>query len=303
MAGALGPVLRKGGHLLSGTTRDPEARKGPGGIPLLTVGELGPGTDWSRALAGADAVVHLAARVHMMKERGDVLSAHMRANADGTRHLAEQAVKSGVKRFVFMSTVKVMGETGAFTEADTPAPEDAYGKSKWAAEQALGEFAGGAMEIVVLRPPLVYGPGVKGNFLDLMDACAERRRLPLGGVDARRSMIYAGNLASAVVACLNRPAAAGRTYFVKDGPDPTIAGLVRQISATLDVQPRLFSLPPGLLKLAGALTGRREAIRRLTNDLTIDDSPIRRELEWTPPFEMSAGLKATADWYRNAGSS
>lgn len=299
----LGPALRKRGHTLSGTTRKADLGNGPGGIPLSRVDDLGRECDWTRALAGAEVVVHLAARVHVMREdAADPDAAFRRANTEGTEHLARQAAQAGVRRFVYLSSAKVMGEetaaAAAFSEADPPAPEDAYGASKWAAEQALAEIAGACgLEVVVLRPPLVYGPGVRGNFLKLLAACQRRLPLPLGGLDNRRSLVFAGNLADAIIAAIENPAAAGETFFVDDGEAVSTPGLIRQISAALGVEDRLWRAPPVMLRLAGGLAGKRDAVRRLTGSLVIDSAKIRRRLAWTPPFDLSSGLHVTAAWY------
>ncbi len=201
-----------------------------------------------------------------------------------------------------MSTIKVNGERTAeraYTENDAPRPEDAYGISKQEAEQALRDVAQKTgLEIVVLRPPLVYGPGVKGNFLRLMNLVARGVPLPLGAVDNRRSFIYTGNLAGAIVQALDAPQAAGRTYLVSDGEDVSTPDLVRGLALALGVKPRLLSLPLAALGLGAALAGKRAEFARLTGSLQVDSSRIRQELGWEPRYSLAQGLEETARWYR-----
>jgi len=269
---------------------------------LRAVGEIGPDTDWTSVLEGAAAVVHLAAHVHVMGASGRrALDAYREINSDGTERLARCAAAAGVKRFVFLSSIKVNGEATLdqpFIEADRPAPLDAYGISKWEAEQALARVGHeSGMEVVILRPPLVYGPGVKANFLSLLNVIARGWPLPFEAVRNQRSLIYVGNLVSAIVRCLEHPAAAGRTFLVADGEPVSTCQLTREIARALQRPARLFAMPSGLLRLAGRLTGRRDAVERLLGSLVIDFSLIRHELGWTPPFSLEDGLKATAAWF------
>jgi nucleoside-diphosphate-sugar epimerase len=234
------------------------------------------------------------------------LAEYRRVNVAGSRRLAQQAAAAGARRLVFMSTIKVNGERTAeraYTEDDAPRPEDAYGISKQEAEQALREVAQKTgLEFVVLRPPLVYGPGVKGNFLRLMNLVARGVPLPLGAVDNRRSFIYIGNLAGAIVRALEAPQAAGRTYLVSDGEDVSTPDLVRALARALGVKPRLLSLPLAALVLAATLTGKRGEFTRLAGSLRVDSSRIRRELDWRPPFTLAQGLELTAKWYPDRSS-
>jgi len=253
------------------------------------------------ACAGADAVVHLAARTHVMQETAaDAEAAYRRTNVDATRRLAEAAVRSGVRRFIFLSSIKVNGEAThgtPYSEASRPAPEDAYGRSKLAAEQALTAAAGTAMETVILRPPLLYGPGVKGNLLTLMRALARGIPLPLGALDNRRSLLGIENLVSALTLALTHPAAAGRTFLVADGEDLSSPQLARLIAAGLDTPARLLPVPAPLLRFAGALTDKRAAVARLTGSLQIDGRAIRGTLGWQPPVPAAEGLARMARWY------
>ncbi len=267
----------------------------------IVVGDIGPDTDWRQALRGIDCVVHLAARTHMPDGRGaDSLPLYRHVNVEATRRLAQQAAAAGVRRFVFLSSIKVNGEstvTGPFTPGDMPQPLDAYGISKREAEDALRHIGvGTGMEIVILRPPLVYGPGVKGNFLRLLQAVAHGTPLPLGSINNRRSLVYIGNLVDAIITCMNAPAA-GKIWLVSDGEDVSTPELILKLAAAMGKTPRLLPCPPALLHLGAALLGKRAAAMRLTGSLTVDDSNLRRELGWQPRYSLDQGLNATAQWY------
>jgi nucleoside-diphosphate-sugar epimerase len=267
----------------------------------ITVGDIGRATDWSQALAGIACVVHLAGWAHVPATGGEALAAARRVNVDGTRRLAEAAAANGVRRFVFLSSVKVNGEATRatpLTESDPPRPEDAYGITKWEAEQALWQAAAkSSMEIVVLRAPLVYGAGVKGNFLRLADLVARGVPLPLASVRNRRSLLYLGNLVDAIGTCIASPRAAGKTYFVSDGEDVSTPVLLRAWGGALGIPARLFPCPVALLELAATLLGRRVDIGKLIASLQIDASRIRDDLGWRAPYSFLAGLQETAQWY------
>jgi nucleoside-diphosphate-sugar epimerase len=279
----------------------------PGASDAFPVGEIGPGTDWAAAVDRVECIVHLASP--SAPPRGspaDSLAEYRRVNVAGSRRLAEQAAAAGARRLVFMSTIKVNGERTAeyaYTENDAPQPEDAYGISKQEAEQALRVVAQKTgLEIVVLRPPIVYGPGVKGNFLRLMNLVARGVPLPLGAVNNRRSYIYTGNLAGAIIKALDAPQAAGRTYLVSDGEDVSTPDLVRGLARALGVKARLLSLPVAALGLGATLAGKRAEFSRLSGSLQVDSSRIRRELDWRPPFTLAQGLELTATWYPGRSS-
>jgi nucleoside-diphosphate-sugar epimerase len=277
---------------------------GPDDTNAIAVGNIGPGTDWDAALEGVGSVVHLAARTHVLRETAaDPLAEYRRINVAATERLARAAAASGVRRLVFVSSVKIHGErteVRPFTEDDASHPEDAYGESKREAEQALARVATETgLQAVVLRPPLVYGPGVKGNFLRLMNLVARGVPLPLGAIANRRSLIYAGNLADAIIKALGTPQAAGRTYLVSDCEDVSTPDLVRALAQSLGVKPRLVPLPLAALRIAAALAGRRAEFARLAGSLQVDSSRIRRELDWRPRFTLARGLAETAQWYRN----
>jgi nucleoside-diphosphate-sugar epimerase len=270
----------------------------------VSVGEIGPGTVWEPFVREVDVVIHLAARVHMMEDRAaDPLAAFRLVNTAGTLALAEAAADAAVRRFVFVSSIKVNGEeTRAgrpFTERDPPGPVDPYGQSKWEAEQALGDLSRRTgMEVCVVRPPLVYGPGVRANFLRLLQAVARGLPLPLGGLTNRRSILFVDNLADALATCAFHPAAAGETFLVADEPSLTPPELIRSLAAALGRRPRLVPVPASLMQLAGRVTGREAAVQRLCGTLEIDPTHIRTTLDWTQPFSTEAGLERTARWYR-----
>ncbi|AAZ97826.1 putative UDP-glucose 4-epimerase [Thiobacillus denitrificans ATCC 25259] len=263
----------------------------------FVVGDIDGGTEWSAALAGCDAVVHLAARVHVMHDIPTDPHALYRAiNTDATLNLARQAAEVGVKRFLFISTIKVNGEgrDAAYCETDTPAPEDAYAISKWEAEQGLWRIARETgLEVVILRPPLVYGPGVKANFRRLLDTVERGWPLPLGAIENRRSLLYLGNFVDAIRLCIEHPAAAGQTFLIDDGQPVSTPELVRAVARALGRPARLIPVPARALMLAGAIVGKRSAVDRLTGSLWVDASLIRERLGWTPPYSMADGLAAT----------
>lgn len=267
----------------------------------IGIEDIGPTTDWAQALAGCDAVVHLAARVHVFQP-GAGPAEYFRVNVEGSERLARSAAAAGVRRFVFLSSVKVNGESTdgrPFSENDVPAPTDAYAASKLEAEVRLRQIAvDTGVEIVILRPPLVYGAGVKANFLSLLRAVDAGIPMPLAAVENRRSLLYVGNLASAIETCLHHPAAPGSTYLVADDDDVSTPELVRRISAALGRRPRLFPLPVSLLEAAAALLGRQAQAQRLTRSLQLDLTRIKSELGWRPPLSMQQGLMATAAWFR-----
>ena len=275
-------------------------------VEMAAVGSIDGKTDWTEALRGVGVVIHLAARVHVMRETaGDPLAEFLEVNLHGTVNLAQQAARAGVKRLVYVSSIKVNGEqTGAtqpFTELDEANPQDPYAISKWQAEQALQRIAQETgLEVVIVRPPLVYGPGVKGNFMNLLAAIERGIPLPLAGANNARSLLYVGNLVDALIACASHPAAAGQTYLVSDGEDISTAMLVEKIAKALGRNNRSFYFPPALLHAVAALLGRAEQVDRLLGSLRVSGEKIRRELAWTAPYTLEQGLRATADWYRKS---
>ena len=275
----------------------------PPDVEPALVEPLGPDTPWQQALTGVDTVVHLAARVHIMDDPvSDPLTEFRKVNTEGTARLAAEAARCGVKRLVFISSIKVNGEETdtPYTEESPAKPADPYGISKWEAEQALRQIeAETGLEVVIVRPTLVYGPGVKANFLKMMQAIKRRIPLPFASINNQRSLIYVGNLVDALATCATHPVAAGKTYLVSDGTDVSTPELIRQTAAALAVPARLLPFPVSLMRLAGKLTGKNGAVNRLTGSLTVDSSKIRRELGWVPPFTMEEGLKETAEWFKD----
>jgi len=277
----------------------------PNGIEPACVGTVGPDTDWSRALDGVGMVVHLAARVHvrvhvMNDTDSDPLAAFLEVNVAGTERLARMAAANGIKRLVFLSSVKVNGEgrNSPYAEQDMPSPEDPYGVSKLEAEAILQKVARETgLEVVIIRPPLVYGPGVKANFLQMKEVVSRGIPLPLASIKNRRSLIYLGNLVDAIATCISHPKAAGQTYLVSDGEDVSTPELIRRVAAALGKPARLFPFSPTLMRFAGKLTGKSEAVDRLLGSLVVDSSKIRRELGWKPPFTMEQGLRETGKWF------
>lgn len=271
------------------------------GVEPVLIDPLGPDTLLAHAVKGVDTVIHLAARVHVMRETSsDPLMDFRITNSEGTARLALQAASAGVKRFVFLSTIGVNGcSTVAkpFTEEDDPAPHNIYSISKREAEDRLAEIAvETGMEIVVVRAPLVYGPGNPGNFLSLLRIVARGIPLPLASVNNRKSFLYVGNLVDVLVTCASHPGARG-IYLVSDGEDISTPDLIRRVAAALGRPARLFRLPPSLIRFAGKVFGKSSAVEQLVDSLKIDSSKIRRELEWKPPYSMNDGLKQTAEWY------
>jgi len=273
----------------------------PAGVRPTSLNTIGPEADWSEVLIDVDTVVHLAARVHRPKENSlDSLASYRRVNVAGTKRLAQMAADCNVRRLIYISSIKVNGEGRAqpYTEEDTPEPADPYGVSKWEAEQILYEIADATgLEVVVLRPPLVYGPGVKANFLRLMEIVARGIPLPLANVNNRRSLIFLENLVDAIATCVSHPDAAGQIYLVSDREDISTPELIRRVAAALGCPARLFSFSPPLMQLAGRISGKSAALERLLGSLTVDISKIQRELDWKIPYTMGQGLMKTAEWY------
>ncbi|MCC4117939.1 SDR family oxidoreductase [Aromatoleum toluclasticum] len=257
--------------------------------------------DWSQLLQNCGVVVHAAARVHVMRDSAsDPLSAYRAANVEGTLNLARQAAAAGVRRFVFISSIKVNGEETAqgrpFTADDEPAPQDPYGMSKAEAESGLKALeVETGMEVVIIRPPLVYGPGVKANFLSMMRWLQRGVPLPLGTVEHnRRSMVALDNLVDLIVTCLDHPAAANRTFLVSDGIDLATSELLRRLAAAMGVPVRLLPVPVWALHAGAKLTGRNALFQKLCGNLQVDISKARELLGWNPPITVDEGLRRAA---------
>ncbi len=275
------------------------------GIEVAVVGEIDGETDWTDALRDVEVIIHLAARVHVMRDAAaDPLAEFLKVNLHGTVNLVEQAARTGVKRFVYVSSVKVNGEqtteSQTFVESDQPDPQDPYAVSKWQAEQALQRIAQDTgLEVVIVRPPLVYGPGVKGNFISLLAAIDKSMPLPLTGAHNARSLLYVGNLVDALIVCATHPVAAGQTYLLSDGKDVSTATLVEKINQALGRNSRAFYFPRPALRAVAVMLGRAEQVDRLFGSLRVSDKKIRAELGWSPPYTLEQGLRATVDWYRH----
>lgn len=269
----------------------------------ISVGGLGPDTDWTAALEGCDVVIHLAARVHVMNDSAnDPLAAFRAVNVDATLNLARQALAKGIKRFVFISSIKVNGEettTHPFTAFDEPAPIDPYGQSKLEAEIALQELGNATgLEVVIVRPPLVYGPGVRANFRRLMQLVKTGLPLPLGAIHNRRSMVAVDNLVDLLILCASHPAAVGQIFLVSDDRDVGISELLRMLAAAMDKRSLLLPLPAGLLASTVAVFGKSAVANRLLGSLQVDIDHTKSTLQWQPPVSMEFALKKTVADYR-----
>lgn len=266
-------------------------------LQLIRIGDIAAGTDWSGSLSGVTTVVHLAARAHVMHDTvPDPLAAYRTVNVDGTLNLARQAAAAGVKRFVFVSSIKVNGEYSApnrpFSESDACDPQDAYGQSKYEAEQGLRLLSvNTGMEVVIIRPPLVYGPGVKANFAALMRAVQLGWPLALGAIDNRRSLVALDNLVDFILTCANHPKAANQTFLVSDGQDLSTTELARGLARAADVPARLMPVPVWALQAGASILGRGGEVQRLCSNLQVDISKARSLLGWQPPITVDEGLR------------
>lgn len=272
----------------------------------VDVGSIGPDTNWATALEDVDIVCHVAAIAHLQGHAVPNEEIYFRVNALGTKRLAEAAANAGVKRVIYLSSVKVNGEMTTdrpYRWSDTPAPQDAYGRSKWQGEQYLHEVAGRTgIESVILRPPLVYGPGVKANFRSMMYWLRRRVPLPLGAIDNLRSLVALDNLVDLVVTCMSHPAAANQTFLVSDGEDVSTTQLLRRLALALGVRARLVPIAPSLLKFGAALVGRQHIAQRLCDSLQVDISHTTSVLGWTPPISMDEALRRVADGFLREAS-
>jgi len=307
-SGFIGRALAVGcasaGYRVGGVVRNhARASDLPPEVEPVVVPDAGPQADWSDALAGVKAVVHLAGHVHQ-----DHLGAgaeHYRVNLAGTAVLARAAAEAGVRRLLFLSTIKVHGEgkEGPYAESHPCQPHDDYAISKCEAEKVLRAIsANGALQTTILRPPLVYGPGVKANFLRLIRLVEHGVLFPFGSIDNRRSLIYVGNLVDAILTALRHPNATGNTFLVADPEPVSTPELIREIAAQLGIPSRLMRFPVSFLKLAGRLVGRSAQVERLTGSLWADTREIQARLGWRPRVSFDQGLAETVAWYRNRTS-
>ena len=275
----------------------------PTNIEAIQVGNLAADTDWDPALKGISIVIHAAARVHVMRKAAiDPLIKYRQVNVEGTLNLARQAVVAGVKRFIFISSVKVNGEGTTlgkpYQTDDPPAPSDPYGISKLEAEQGLQQLARKTgMEVVIIRPTLVYGPGVKANFKSMMRWLDKGIPLPLGAIHNKRSLVALDNLIDLIVTCIDHPAAANQIFLAGDGQDLSTTELLQQMAKALGKPARLIPVPVKLLEWGATLLGKRDITQRLCGSLQVDISKARTQLGWTPPISVNEGLKKTAKWF------
>jgi UDP-glucose 4-epimerase len=269
------------------------------------VGDISATTDWRTALHGVDVVMHIAARAHVLHDAPANSELYMETNARGTRTLVNASVQAGIRRFGFLSSVKVNGEgttDNAYSAGDEPRPADPYGRSKWLAEKHVMEIgAGTGMETVIVRSPLVYGPGVRANFLRMLRWVDKEFPLPLGAIENRRSFVSIWNLCDLMVHVLEHPLASGRTWMVSDGEDLSTPELVRRLASAMGRRAKLLPVPVGMLRLFGALIGRNAEMGRLCGSLVVDIEPTRRELGWSPPTTVDEGLARTVNWYLSEG--
>lgn len=269
-------------------------------VDVAHIPDVSASTHWRSALTGVDVVIHLAARVHLQRADAEARSDFRRINVDGACNLARQAAVAGTRRLIFLSTVKVHGEGGAraYREDDTLQPEDAYAVSKHEAELGLREIAAQTgIEIVVIRPPLVYGPGVKANFRTLIRVIEMGIPLPFGAVDNRRSIVALDNLTDFIATCITHPNAAGEAFLISDGEDLSTPELIRRLARAMGRPARLFSVPPALLAKAATIAGRGALAQRLLASLQVDPSKARERLNWAPALTVEEGLRATVAHY------
>lgn len=270
------------------------------GLEVVKVGDISGHTDWTAALAGVDFVVHAAARAHVLNDSPANDRLYMETNAEGTGRLAEAAAAAGVRRLIYVSSIKVNGEerVGAYRADDEPRPQDVYGKSKWAGEKLLQSVAAvSALEVAVVRPPLVYGPGVKANFRRLLSYVQRGLPLPVGAVDNRRSLVSLWNLCDLIERLLSHPHAPGGTWMVSDGQDLSTAELIRLIAKAMGRPARLLPVPLSVLRGVGFLTGKNAEVSRLCGSLTADISATRRQLDWQPTLSVDECIHRTVASY------
>jgi nucleoside-diphosphate-sugar epimerase len=266
-------------------------------VRTILIDGLGADTEWGEALTDQTLVVHTAARAHIMKdEEVDPLMKYREVNVAGTLNLARQAATAGVKQFIFISSIKVNGEQTPlgqpFFSHDNPSPEDFYGISKNEAEQGLRELAAETgMEVVIIRPPLVYGPGVKGNFASMIKLVGKGLPLPLGAVHNKRSLVALDNLVDLIITCIDHPGAANETFLVSDGEDLSTTQLLQGVAAAMGEPSRLIPVPAGLLHFGATLLGKKAVAQRLLGSLQVDISHTQKCLNWTPPFTVKQGLQ------------
>lgn len=268
-----------------------------GAFTTFLLGDLCATNDWSEALFGQQVVIHAAARAHIMKdELADPLAEYRLVNVEGTLNLARQAAAAGIKRFIYISSIKVNGESTPlgkpFLSSDIPEPEDPYGVTKLEAEQGLMQLAADTgMEVVIIRPPLVYGPGVKGNFATMIKLIDKGLPLPLGAVHNKRSLVGVDNLVDLIIRCIDHPAAANQVFLAGDGKDLSTTELLRGVAHAMGKPARLIPVPGGLLQLGATLLGKKAVAQRLLGSLQVDITKTCELLDWRPPYTVEEGLQ------------
>ncbi len=282
------------------------SRQLPSVLDRVTVDNIDENTDWTQALQNISVVIHLAGRVHVVRDSAlDPLSDFRRINVDGTLNLARQAAKAGIRRFIFISSIKVNGENSPagqpYTLSDQPAPIDPYGISKYEAEEALRRLSvETGMDVVILRPPLVYGPGVQGNFLSMMRWLDKGIPLPLASINNKRTLVSLDNLVDLIMTCITHPGAANQTFLAGDGEDLSTTELLQRTARALGKKARLLPIPVWLLRFCLGLIGKSAALQKLCGSLQVDINKTREQLNWTPPTGVDEALRKTARDYLKA---
>ncbi|TBV08274.1 UDP-glucose 4-epimerase family protein [Phytopseudomonas dryadis] len=296
VGGAVLSRLAAEGQYITAVVRDPLASL-PGTVRMIVVPDFDVVTDWSDVLQGCGVIIHSAARTHVMNDQSiDPLAEFRKVNVDCTLNLARQAATAGIKRFIFISSIKVNGEGTPlgkpYNASDAPAPEDAYGQSKQEAEQGLVQLASETgMEVVIIRPPLVYGPGVKGNFASMIKLVEKGLPLPLGAIHNKRSLVGIDNLVDLIICCIDHPAAANQVFLAGDGEDLSTTELLGGVGKAMGKPARLIPLPTGLLQFGARLLGKKAMAQRLLGSLQVDISKTCELLDWKPPYTVQEGLR------------
>ncbi len=272
-------------------------------INYISVGDISNQTLWADALQDIDVVVHLAARVHVMHDDAlNPLDEFRLVNVAGTEHLARCAADKGIKRIVYISSIKVNGEESVncnrFSEMDDSLPIDPYGVSKWEAEESLCKIAQETgLEVVIIRPPLIYGEGVKANFYNLIKLCDTNIVLPFGAIENKRSLVYLGNLVDFIALCAEHPKAINETFLISDDCDISTSDLIKGMKQVLGRKNFLISIPKYFLVFMLTLIGKKSVVSRLCGNLQVDTAKAKTLLGWRPPYTFEQGLKTTIDWY------
>jgi len=302
---ALCPLLKSYGDVRVALWQKEDGINIPVDISPIVVGSVDRNTNWNMALRGIDVVIHLAARVHVMEDKAsDPLGAYREVNAVGTETLARQSAAAGVRRLIFVSTIKVNGEQthggNAFTEKDVPNPQDPYSISKIEAEKALTDVAeNSGLEVVIIRPPMIYGPDVKARFLTLMKLVDRGVPIPTRSIKNRRSLLYVRNLADFLALCVTESEAANQVYLLSDGEDVSTSDLVSTIARAMKKPDRQFGVSEIVARTGARLLRRENFYSRLWGSLKIDSTKAREQLGWRPPYSFAEGIEDTVNWYLN----